>query len=251
MQIVSTRGVGQYAPGEIHTILYHRLDPLVQDAKIGVVLAHGLLGNGNIDTSQDYIEALIARRIPVIGTDLGGPINWGNEDCVARMNDTITYFNQIAGARTDRVVLLGASMGAASVLNWARNWQNTAAGSGNDFANLSLVAGVALWAPALDMEDIFDNDRGSLAATISTAYSGYTGGWATQAATANSANYAAGYLGSSIRIWYSTDDPICLESTITTFGAASGATLTSLGAVGHSVNGMDVEDFADWVAAQA
>lgn len=251
MQIVSTRGVGQYAAGEIHTIAHHRLDPLTPNAKSGVVIAHGLLGNGNLTLTEEYVKTLNDQQIPMIATDLGGPINWGNEDCVARMDDTISYFNSVAGAKSDNVMFLGASMGAASILNWVRNWQNTAAGSGNDFANVPKVAAIGLLAPALNMEDIYDNDRGGLAGSIDSAYSGYTGGWATQAATANSANYAANFSGIPIRIWYSTDDPICLASEMTAFAAASGATLTSVGAQGHAVTGMDNDDLAAWFAQYA
>lgn len=165
--------------------------------------------------------------------------------------DVQTAVAEVA-TRTDQVFLLGISMGGASVLNWVRNWQNTAAGSGNDFANLSKVAAIGLILPALDMEDIVDNNRNAgVASSIVNGYSGYTGGWATQGPTANPANYAAGYSGVPIRIWYSTDDPICFEPSLTAFGAACGATMTSLGAVSHTDAGLDYADLAAWFAQYA
>lgn len=260
MQIVTTRGFGQYVtPGtEIHNIFYHRLDPLSPSAKTGVILAHGFFGNGdsfNVDTGdgpfRELVERIVMYKIPTIATDLGGGSTWGNETLVSRLNTTITYFNAITGARTDRVILLGVSMGAASVLNWIRNWANTGAGSGNDFANRNKVAAVVLLAPSVDLQDIVNNNRGGLGGAVSGAYSGYTGGWATQAPTANPANYASGYASVPIRIWYSTNDSICVPATITAFATGSGATLTSLGAIGHSASTLDAQQLADWVAGYA
>jgi pimeloyl-ACP methyl ester carboxylesterase len=252
MQVVSTRGNGQYVASETHVIFYNRLDTLDPNARIGIVFAHGFFANGDFFTKDDpttgpwrqLVDAIVAKGIPIISTDLGGASTWGNETLVSRLDSSITYLNTITGARTDQVLLMGLSMGGTSVLNWAKNWNST---NGGDYANLSKVAGIALFAPAVDIIDINDNNRGGLGSIPQASYTSYPGGWDAHKASANPVNNAAGYTGVPIRIWYSTDDPVCIPSTQTAFASGSGATLTSLGNVGHSALGLNVTQVADWL----
>lgn len=243
-QICTSRAVGEYFSSEISNLWWSRLDPLTPNAKTGVILAHGALATADYfltdSDARQLADRITMRQIPGVATDLGGQLTWGNDTLVSRMNDTLTFFNSNLGARTDRVVVVGLSMGGTSVLNWIRNW------SANDYANLSKVAAIALFVPAVDVNDIYVNDRMGLAASIDNAYSG-SGGWVANQATADPANFASGYSSVPIRIWYSGDDPIIIPSIVEAWGANAGATLTNIGNVGHTINGVDFEDVASWI----
>lgn len=256
-QYVFNRDVKTYAAtahvNELRNVVHHRLTP----ATPGVVVAHALLGNGQISLDWEYLPLFFEERIPLVAGDFGGPVNWGNEDCVIRITDAIDHLRIVAGSPVDNVLLFGTSMGAASVLNWIRNWHP---GSGNDFANKPKVAAIALLAPALDLEDIVDNPPPGftgLSDSVQSTYSVYPGGWAAQAATANAANFAASYSGIPIRIWYSSNDDLCRPATMTAFAAAAGGdvTLTNMGpsvaANGHGLESLDPQDVVDWLAQYA
>src|SRR5688500_1203954 len=145
-QVCRTRGVGEYlisAPTERHVMWWHRLDPLTPGAKVGMIIAHGAGSTADYFVT-DSISGLIApthagaNQMPVIATEVGGVISWGNRTAQAAMDATLTYFNDMTGARTDKVILVGQSMGAATVLNWA-------------FNNPTKVAAIALHIPAVDL----------------------------------------------------------------------------------------------------
>ncbi len=88
--------------------------------------------------------------------------------------------------------------------------------------------------PTLDLAYVHDNDIGSSAAGIETAYGGLA---AYQAAlpTHNPAQYAATLNTVPQHIVYSTDDTFTIEATTLAYAATVGAVLQSQGAVGHTV----------------
>lgn len=255
-QICQTRGVGQFGASLRHNIWFHRLDPLTPNAKTGVAFAHGFLGNADYPTewfdttppdfdndvkAKELAQRIAMQQIPAIATDLGAS-TWGNDTVIASYGSTVTFLNSRTGARTDRVMLLGMSMGALTVLNWA-------------VANISKVAAIGLLLPCVDLADIHDNNRGGFQAAVEGAYGGLSGYTAAEP-THNPANFTATLSSVPIRIWYSTDDPICVPSVVTAFGSAVGATMTSLGAVSHSWQSLalanfDAQDAAEWFAQYA
>jgi pimeloyl-ACP methyl ester carboxylesterase len=257
-QICQTRGVGQYLPGERHNIWFHRLDPFAPNAKTGVILAHGWLGNadyfteyydttppidGNDAKAKEIVQRIALQQLPAIATDMGGTTTtWGNDTAISACASSLTYLNTVTGARTDRAIVVGLSMGALTALNWAR-------------ANPSKVAAIGLFLPTVNLADMHDNNRGGFAGDIEASYGGASG-YATDGPSHDPANFTASYASMPIRIWYSSDDPVAVPSVVTAFGTAVGATMTNLGNVGHSNNSLtnanlDAEDVAEWFAQYA
>lgn len=243
-QICVSRGVGVYASGQRHNVWFHRLDPFTPNANTGVILAPGFLGTADYFTeyyspvdlkAKELAQRIPMQRVPAIATDMGGSSTWGNDTAIAACGSTLTYLNTATKARTDRVVLVGLSMGALTVLNWAR-------------ANPSKVAAIGLFLPAVNLADIHDNDRSGLASAIESAYGG-AAGYAADGPSHDPANFTSSYTGMPIRIWYSTDDTTAVPSVVTAFGTAVGATLTSMGNVGHSISSLDAVDAAQWLAS--
>jgi pimeloyl-ACP methyl ester carboxylesterase len=237
-QVCRTRGVGEYLASERHIMWWHRLDPLTPNAKTGVVIIHGAGADADYfltDPLSNPIAPTIVstNRMPAIATDAGGNLTWGNSTAQTAMDATMTYFTSQLGAK-DQVILLGQSMGGTTVLNWARN-------------NPSKVAAIVLHLPIVDLQDIVDNNRGpGLGPTVPPAYGNPLGDVIPPAF--NPAANTADYVGMPIRIWYSTNDLSCDPGVVAAFGTAVGATMTSLGAVGHSITGIDYDDMAAWIA---
>lgn len=140
---------------------------------------------------------------------------WGNQTSVDRISDLYAYANVHHSFSAAKVHLLGVSMGAACVLNWAK-------------ANLAKVASIALLIPAVDVQDIDDNNRATAYGlpAPSTAY-----GDVRPPDADTPARHAGIYQGIPIKIWYSTNDTIVIPEIVQTFASQSGATLISLGSL--------------------
>lgn len=153
-----------------------------------------------------------------------GGDTWGNDTAIARTLEAQSYLQGVMGGTAGQIALLGGSMGGLNAINYARAYP----------AN---VACLALIVPVVDLADMHDNNRGGLAASIETAYggsSGYAAAVGTKNPAVNTSEIAA--LNIPTRIWYSTSDTVTTTASQTTFGAAVGATMTSLGAIGHSMS---------------
>ena len=158
---------------------------------------------------------------------------WGNATHQTRITDARTALIASPGAINGKVYLSAGSMGAAAALNWAK-------------ANPTLVQAISLAIPAIDLQDIHANNRGSYAAQIAAAWGG-----GAPADANNPADNAASFTSIPIKIWYSTDDPVCTAATVTAFASAAGATAVSLGAQGHSAAGIPTADVIDFYADNA
>jgi pimeloyl-ACP methyl ester carboxylesterase len=87
---------------------------------------------------------------------------WGNDAAVADI-DTARVFLGTLGCATDKVLLVGASMGVVDALNYAR-------------AHPDRVAAIVGMIPGSDVNDLRDNNRaGTTQAAINTAW-GLAGG---------------------------------------------------------------------------
>jgi pimeloyl-ACP methyl ester carboxylesterase len=174
-------------------------------------------------------------RTPTFSGDYGGQL-WSNDTALARMDSAWTYFKALSGVADDTVHLLGISMGALLVLNWAR-------------ANLSKVASMCLVNPVIDLVDIHDRNIFGFGTEMDGVYGG-SGGFATAAPTHSPALNAAAYepIADRIRAYYGTTDPVVLQATVTDFCEASGAEAVSLGAVGHSAGALTPRDVAKFFA---
>lgn len=164
-------------------------------------------------------------------------LSYGNDAAIAAVTATRTAQLQTAlGCRTDKVAVVGRSMGGCQALNWAR--QNKAA-----------VAAIALVCPLVNLVDAHDR---VFEAEVDAAYgthAAYLAGLPTHDPTA----YAAELAGIPIRIWYATDDTSILPAHVLAFAAAVGASCStvSMGPVGHTVTAAPVEDVAAFLDAHA
>jgi len=218
-------------------------------AKIGVIYAHG--GSNTFDQMFDPtllyypgIDKLVTHgQYPLVFADMGGG-TWGNATMAGtNANDTcrmLEAYNWLqnasgGGAKSGKVHLIGVSQGGVGVVNWAKR-------------NPTLVQSISLVVPALDLQDIYVNDRGGNQANINTAYGGVP-----DYATRSPMNLAANLAGIPTRVWYATNDTVTPSTaTNTTFATSvgvSGSTV-SMGAVGHTVS-VDVNQLLTFVAANS
>lgn len=245
--LVQSYGKGLYVAGEGHASVMpgdYRRD----GSKRGLIFGHSRGGDATqlvaaSSSSYKTMRALAASlMLPMLGTDAGGTDNWGNATAVTRMGQTLSYLrgSAVGASTTDPIILVAQSMGAPTVLNWAR-------------ANLTSVAAVVLFIPAVNITDVHTNNRGDLTASINSAYGG-TWSEAAYGATYNPATYAASLAGVPIQIWTASDDPIVIPSVVTAFAAAVGPSVEvrNLGALGHTqaaVEAVDVDQVVSFLLA--
>ena len=197
----------------------------------GVLFSHGWGAAVTAWSPQQYTD----RGYPLFAGDLGASLtSAGNDDSITATGAAWTYMKTTAGGgvKTDKVLLLAASSGCLNVLNWA-------------IQNPTLVQAIALVIPVLDLDDIYQNNKGGFRAGIGTAY-GVTyptaiPNLATHSPVAYS-NANKALLAMPIKIWASDDDPIASATTASQTWATSvngqggNVTVTSMGAIGHTSN---------------
>lgn len=228
--MVSTYGNNQAIASQNHCAAWGRMHK-PSGSYPGIVWMHGIGTTATYFlTSEDGLaDKLTKDGRPVASCDPGQL--WGNATAQGRVSSLRTYGQSTWGFAAGTVDLIGFSMGTAAVLNWAK-------------ANPTLVGKIALILPAVDVQDIHANNRGNHAATIATAW----GGSAPSDAN-NPADNTADLSAFDHAIWYSTDDPVCVQSVVTTYGTAVGAEMHSLGAVGHTSTGINSDEVVDFFNA--
>jgi dienelactone hydrolase len=139
----------------------------------GIVYCHafGELGTSLHSFSNGPNKAQIMRALgevyPIIGFDCGtfnqggatDSNGWTNANSLTRLGQAITWLQNVngGGAKTGKVALVGYSMGHALALAYAQA----------NPANVSCILGLL---PVNDLDDIRDNNRGTLRASIGTAF---------------------------------------------------------------------------------
>lgn len=222
----STYGSGQAISGQPHSVSWGRLFK-PSTGNRGVVFCPGHLGTALSYLTNDAVTAAMTKALAEVGipvASLPHGANWGNSTAQGYVGNIRAYGQTNWGFSAGTVDLIGGSAGAALALNWAK-------------ANPTLVRRIALFIPAVDLQDIHANDRGGYASSIATAWGG-----GAPADANNPADNAASFTGVPIKCWYSTDDPICVPAAVTAFCTAAGATAVSLGAQGHAITGLNVAD---------
>lgn len=200
----------------------------------GVVLLHGQLQTGQewwADASPGQTavaQILAAAGLPMFAVFGEGP-GWGIDAVVAELDNTRTLFGNY-GAATDKMVIVGASMGAADGLNYMR-------------AHPSRVAGFVGIMPACDLDDIRDNNRNGNGRTYINAAWGMPVGstsatdplpsQANPNTTANAASIASS--GADIKFYYSSADTVVIPSTVESLASKLGIVPTLISdSVNHS-----------------
>jgi pimeloyl-ACP methyl ester carboxylesterase len=221
-------GLGRYATAEqdVHVASLAGLRGGVR----GVVYCHGAARDAT--SCRDYtnygtlhLVNALAEHFPVLSVDAGGPLAFGNATAVARVGDAVSHLQGTLNATSGTVLLVGASMGALSCLNYAK-------------AHSEKVAAVVGVIPALDLNDIVVNDRAGLGPSVDAAYGGAYSE-ATHGATYNPATYAATFT-TPTRLYYASDDTTAIPGAVTAFDTACGvASAVSLGALGHTEAAID------------
>lgn len=236
MTIQTRYGTSIYVAGESHTLILPRLASSLR----GAIFGHGANRPASDGANRSAPYGIIPRNMAedrmVIYPDLGGLYNWGNDTSISRVGSARTYLIS-EGAPSDKIILVGASMGAVAVCNWARQ-------------NPTLVQSLILFIPAVDVEDLRANNRDGVQASIETAYTN-NAGWQAARTTHNPIEYAAADLagkGFDIKVYYSSNDPVCLPVLVESFIALVGAESHNLGAVGHDVTGLDLAEVRTWIA---
>lgn len=235
MPLVTSYGVGQYAAGEAHCLLRPRK---YIGAKRAVIWCHGANRTAvdGVATGYADIPRALAEDFPVLYADLGGPYTFGNAASQARLSDARTYMGAL-GFTTDQIILAGGSMGGALACNWAR-------------ANPTLVRALLLFIPVVNIEDVRANNRNGLQANIEAAYTD-NATWQTLRPTYNPVEYAASLASIPTRVWFSTNDDVCLPAQAAAFIKDSVSPAVSLGPVGHDVAGINLADVRSYAASFA
>ena len=238
--VSTSSGTGQYVASEWHIGCYSRR--VKSAARRGVLIHGGRTQTALSNMPPDSITAqLVSDSIPVMYFDCSDGKTWGNPTSVTRTGQAWTYQKNNFGAKTDKVVLYGTSMGALVMFNWA-------------LANLSSVAGIVTVNGAVSLIDLHDNDRGGHKAEIETAHgtgvvASYVGNSTITAR--DPAQNAASFAGVPIKMFYSGNDPICIPSATTAFASASGAETVNMGNLGHATDPAYAPDVAAFIARYA
>lgn len=218
-------GQGDYAPDERHLALLG--DDYRPGEKRLVIFFSGAAGDEERFLAEDYAPlsiALAEAGYPIISAEFGGGYQWGNGLAQERIGQLWRFGIRELGARSDGLLGIGVSKGATALLNYASSFPGD-------------VAAVAALIPAVDVTEIHDADE-EMGVEIEAAYGGRDG-YAAAIETHDPVRRAEEFRALRLRCWYSDDDPSVPPATVKGFAARAGAETESIGAVGHSLDGMD------------
>jgi pimeloyl-ACP methyl ester carboxylesterase len=231
-----------------------------------VIFCHSLGGTALQGSTPDVTPGSakfingIAKKFPVVVTDLGGPGTCGNADAVAAIGLAKTWAETYLGADSGSALLAGASMGGWAMLNYAAD---NAVGA---------VVGVN---PRISLADVRNNNRPNgwtgtsqnvpfntdtinaawgLAANSTGDYPAHGSSLVALPAGADPNTRTAELVGLRALYYYASDDPTMLPSILATHVANIGppAVARSVGALGHSdaaIGAVPVDDVIDWFLA--
>jgi hypothetical protein len=205
-----------------------------------VIYGHGAGGNATelagalgLTAVPPFVQALTRIGFTVVAATFTN--TWGNATTLARLGDALGYARTNLGAHpTAAPIIFGISHGAC-LLRWHQ-------------ANSARAALLAL--PAIDWEALRTADTLGLQDDISIAH-GVTYPTPLPAGV-NPAQNTASYTNLPMRIYYSTNDDVSVN--VAAFASATGATLISLGALGHTntaVAAIPVTDVVAFIASYA
>lgn len=223
--------VGRVRTGEQDEIFL----PRSPRAGRGVVLCHGS-GNphGFVDginqpSSVKLAASLASIGIPCISGAFGGQA-WGNDTVVSCIDSARTVLSQrVPSMKTDKVLLIGASMGGAAIAHYAQQHPDQVAG---------VIGLIPLW----DLTSFYSANAGAVQAEISGAWGVATG--APLPTRANTLSRASLAVGIPHLCGYSSVDNVVLPPWSTTYSDAVGGTkIITDSTYGHSdaaIGGMPI-----------
>ena len=234
----STTATDPQNAGEAQAAILPRSRASTADgARPGAVYSHGATDKARWVAKHPAAWVAAGQGYPVLSRDFSGD-HWGNDTAIARMDQAAAYMTGTFGAKVGKLVLVAHSMGGCHLLNWATR-------------NPSQVAAVILSCPVLDLKNMHDANVSGYAASIETAYGGLAGYQA--AATAHNPMDFAGTLAAlPIRVYYSTNDPVCTPAQVSSFAGAAGSLCSSysMSASGHTQEVVPPADVLSWMQAQ-
>jgi hypothetical protein len=224
---VTTRGIDVAAASENYSSFFGRL--YKPDASKRLVLAF----TGGPGDDRDFIttsasashifEGLADYDRPVFSAQFGGADQWGNSTALDRISKAWTKAQAVLSTRTDKFIGIGISKGGTALLN--------------DYVlNPTRYQALALFVPAVDIQDVFDNNRGGNQAAINTAHAGRPSN------ANNPAAHPTSYANVPITIWAASDDIVTPIATMKNFASASNASLKDMGAVGHTAANVPIDE---------
>lgn len=209
----------------------------------GVILVHGS-GNpmGFTDTtaqpaSTKLAAALTNHGIPCVAGDMGGQ-TWGNDTVISRITAAWGILKSQFPIRTDKMCLLGVSMGGAAVARYSQ-------------LNPSKVAAVVGLLPLWDLVAFYTANIGGTQAQVGTAW-GVTAPAALPSGAAIAANASAA-AGIPTLSGYSSVDTTVLPAWVTAYSTVVGGTTQIIDTVaGHSdaaIAGMPISTVLNFLLA--
>lgn len=210
--------------------------PYVTGTRRGVILCHGYGATAlsAIDSGWLHLTKKLtdhAECVAVSGTLAGN--NWGNDAGITAMTACFDWLvsSSSGRAKTAKVIVVGASMGSITAINWATR-------------NPTKVAALALPLLLPDMTELHTTNPSGMQASMNTAHGGTP-----NFATRDPALIADDLVGIPTAAWHPTDDPLVPnQADYTAFAAASGAELHSMGAVGHTLSAVNANELLTFVA---
>lgn len=168
--------------------------------------------------------------------------DWANDTAQAALTAAWNWAKLNLPVKTDGFVTYGNSAGNSWGLIWAKD-------------NPGILLAHAGSLPAVDIQDIHDNNRQSLAASIEIAAIGSAGSIPDSWYAAHSPIRNQAALSSlAQRYWYSDTDTVALPALSTNYTTAVGASLVNIGNQGHSISGstpygvLPLQDVANWLS---
>lgn len=208
-----------------------------------VLYAHQNGANANTvrASNQPYFEVIPNQLgVPLVACDDGGPSTWGNDASQTSRTNLFNWATDLSnnrlGVLTDKVVLMGGSMGCQVNAIWAKN----------NLAKVSAIVNV-IGIPNVEAARA-ENRNGVAQGLVETAYVD-NAGWQAARATHNPLEFASQLAGIPILDFYSENDPFSTPAEHAALAAAVGPSMTtvSMGAVGHTFFGLDVERLRDFI----
>lgn len=236
-----TTAISRISSGEIDEIFAPRE---LRKGRCGVILLHGS-GNphGYVDLTNEPSSVKLACAladfgIPCISGDMGNQ-TWGNDTVISRITAAWGVLQSQFGVRSDKVCLLGGSMGGAAVARYSQ-------------INPTKVAAVVGILPLWDLVAFYTAlSAGASKTEIATAW-GVTSPAAlpSGASIAENASLAAGI---PTLAGYSTVDSLVLPAWVTAYTTAVGGTAiitdTTYGHSDNAVAGMPIVKVINFLQA--